>query len=160
VTYAASTDVSTGRTRDEIERTLAKYGASRFAYAWEPELAMVGFVANGRQVRFLLPLPDRDRAEFRLTPTSRKPRSATQWQEAYEQAIRSRWRQLLLVIKAKLQAVESGIVSFEAEFGMHMVLPDGRTVAEHVLPGIAQAYATGEVPALLGPIRPQLEGRP
>jgi hypothetical protein len=54
-----------------------------------------------------------------------------------------------LVIKAKLEAVESGIACFEEEFMAHIVLPDGRTVGEHVIPGIAQAYETGNVPALL-----------
>jgi hypothetical protein len=55
----------------------------------------------------------------------------------------------VLIVKAKLQAVESGIVTFEDEFAMHMVLPGGATVREQVLPALAEAYETGEVPNLL-----------
>ena len=56
---------------------------------------------------------------------------------------------LALVVKAKLEAVQSGIVGFEDEFMAHIVMPDGKTVAEHARPLIASAYETGKVPALL-----------
>lgn len=158
-TFAANTDVTSGRSRDEIERTLARFGADQFAYAWTQQQAMIGFVIHGRQVRFLLPLPDRAAAEFTRTETGR-PRTSGAAAAAFEQSVRSRWRNLALVIKAKLAAVNAGIVTFEQEFAMHMVLPDGRTVQDHVLPAIEAAYESGEVPALLGsvPTRPQLPG--
>jgi len=54
-----------------------------------------------------------------------------------------------LVIKAKLEAVESGISVFEDEFMANIVMPDGRTVSEHVRPRIATAYESGEMPPLL-----------
>lgn len=54
-------------------------------------------------------------------------------------------------MKAKLEAVESGITSFEAEFLAHIVLPDGSTVAQNAIPAVAEAYATGRVRALLPP---------
>ncbi len=65
------------------------------------------------------------------------------------QAERQRWRALLLVLKAKLEAVESKIATFESEFLSHIVLPDDRTVAQHVMPLIAQAYETGAMPRRL-----------
>jgi hypothetical protein len=34
-----------------------------------------------------------------------------------------RWRALLLMIKAKVEAVESGVVTFEDEWLAHFVLP-------------------------------------
>jgi hypothetical protein len=54
-----------------------------------------------------------------------------------------------LVIKAKLEAVASGITTFEDEFLAHIVMPDGQTVATHIKPRIAQAYETGSMQALL-----------
>lgn len=160
-TYAASTEVSAGKSRDEIERTLSRYGATQFAYAWDEQASMVGFVTAGRQIRFVLPMPNRNAREFTHTPSKNQRRGPEAQATAYEQAVRSRWRNLALVIKAKMAAVESGIVTFEQEFAMHMVLPDGMTVAEHVLPAIESAYAEGVVPPLLGPVstRPQLPGR-
>ena len=67
--YAQSTDVSSDRSRAEIERTLARYGATTFTYGWSGDRAAIGFVMDGRQIRFVLPLPDRTDNEFTLTPT-------------------------------------------------------------------------------------------
>lgn len=147
--YAESTSVGSDKSRAEIERTLARYGASSFMYGWDQDRAMVGFVANNRQVRFMLPMPNRDAREFTHTPTRGTKRSPAQAEEAYEQAVRQRWRALALVIKAKLEAVEAGIVTFDEEFAMHFMLPNGQTVGEWVTPQIEQVYAVGQMPALL-----------
>ena len=147
-TYAAQTAVTSEKSRNEIERTLTRYGASSFAYGWEGPQAMIGFVMAGRQIRFLLPLPDASDRAFTRTPTGRG-RSATEATKAHEQAVRQRWRALALIVKAKLEAVESGIVTFESEFAMHMILPDGRSVADHVMPAIESAYRTGSVAPML-----------
>ncbi|WP_114906855.1 hypothetical protein [Ornithinimicrobium murale] len=147
-TYAANTKVDSGSTRTAIEKTITRYGASSFAYGWDGTRAVIGFHMNNRQVRFVVPMPDRNDTEFTRTPTDlvRSPAAATR---AFEQATRQRWRALLLVLKAKLEAVESGIVTFEEEFGQYVVLPDNRTVAEHTTPAIEAAYATGKIRPLL-----------
>lgn len=59
---------------------------------------------------------------------------------------RTRWRALLLVIKAKLEAVESNIATFEDEFLAHVLLPNQQTVAEYIGPTVAQIYETGRMP--------------
>lgn len=148
-TYAEKTTVPSDRSRAEIERTLVRYGATSFMYGWEAEASVVGFVARGKQVRFYLPMPDRSAREFTHTPSRGNRRSDAQIAEAYEQAVKQRWRALALVIKAKLEAVEAGIVTFEEEFAMHMMLPNGQTVGQFVLPQVEQAYETGAMPALL-----------
>lgn len=147
-TYASGTDVSPGRTREEIERTLTRWGASSFGYGWDEKGAMIGFTLQGRTVRFLLPLPDRGDARYRRTETGR-PRKTTAAVAAWEQDCRARWRALALIIKAKLAAIEAGVVTYEQEFAMHFVLPGGQTVAEQVLPAIDEAYETGQPPRLL-----------
>ena len=148
-TYAQSTTVDSGKSRAEIERTLARYGAEGFMYGWDRDRAIVGFVIAGRQVRFELPLPDRNAREFTHTPSRGQRRSPEQQEQAYEQGVRQRWRALALVIKAKLEAVETGIVTFEQEFAMHFMLPSGQTVGQWVLPQLAKVYESGEMPALL-----------
>lgn len=147
--YAEGTSVGSDKSRAEIERTLARYGAKSFMYGWDQDEAMVAFVANDRRVRFLLPMPARDSREFTHTPSKGLRRTATQAEEAYEQGVRQRWRALALVIKAKLEAVEAGIVTFDEEFGMHFLLPNGQTVGEWVTPQIDQVYAAATMPALL-----------
>lgn len=146
--YATDTQVPTDRSRAEIEKTLRRYGASQFLYGWSGQRATIGFTAQGRNIRFELPLPDPNAHEFTLTDTGRQ-RSDAAAADAYERATRQRWRALALVVKAKLEAVACGIATFEDEFLASTVLPGGMTVADTVRDRIADAYATGHVPALL-----------
>ncbi len=148
--YAADTSVSSHQSRAEIEKTLVRYGATQFIYGFDIARAVVGFTMCERQVKFLLPMPDREDREFTHTPTRRNARSPAQAEAAYEQAVRQRWRALSLVIKAKLEAVESGITEFEDEFMAHIVLPDGTTMGAWARPQIAAAYESGNMPPLLG----------
>lgn len=147
--YAASTSVRSDVSRREIERTLKRYGAEAFGYAEDRGRVAIMFRAYGRHIRFLLSLPDPAAREFTHTPSRRHPRSPETIAEAYEQAIRQRWRALALVIKAKLEAVAAGISVFEDEFMANIVLPDGKTVGEFMRPQIESAYSTGKMPPLL-----------
>ena len=148
MTYAEKTEVSSDRSRSEIERTLARYGASHFGYMSEPERAMVAFRKDGRHVRFLVPLPDRQARTFTHTPTG-KVASPTAAQNGYEQAVRQRWRALALVVKAKLEAVETGIATFEEEFYAYTVLPSGRTIFEETSEQVAEQLASGRPAPLM-----------
>lgn len=145
--YAANTRVPVDRSRHEIETILERYGADSFAYATRRGHAMIEFDAHHRRIRFVMQLPDPADHEFTRTPTG-KTRAQTAAREAYETATRQRWRALALLVKAKLEAVESGIVTFEDEFLPHTMLPSGRTVAEEMQPQIAAAYADGTITPL------------
>lgn len=144
-TYAKQTSVPVSKSRDDIEHTLERYGAEGFQYTSLPGAASVAFFVHGRTIRFVLQLPDE--MEFARTPTGR-PRAAGQVNEEHRRAVRQRWRALLLVIKAKLEAVESGIAVFEDEFLAYTVLPSGRTVAAELSPQIDAAIASGTMPPL------------
>lgn len=152
--YAQNTDVTVEKSRAEIERTLARYGADQFAYGWDVSGAVVQFRANERLVRFVLPLPARDAEEFVFTPARRTRRQPAQIEAAWEQACRQRWRALNLAILAKLEAVEAGISEFEDEFLANIVLPDGSTAGEWLSPQIAEAYRTGVMPSALPALGP------
>lgn len=150
MTYAAQTTVSVEKSRAEIERTLQRYGASQFIYGWDQEVAVIGFVygedEDRRQVRFKVAVPaysdfTRDRRGY--------GRSRTAATKAWEQAQRQRWRALLLVIKAKLEAIEAGIATFESEFLAYVVLPSGETVGEWVSPQLSEVYREGLMPGSL-----------
>jgi hypothetical protein len=145
--YAADTSVSVSSSKAEIERIVERYGAVGFMSGWSANQAMIAFAMNDRQIRFLLTMPARD--EKRFTHHSKGPRTPVAALKEWEQACRQRWRALALVIKAKLEAVESGISVFDDEFMANIVLPDGRTVSEEVRPRITIAYETGSMPPLL-----------
>lgn len=148
--YAARTDVPEGQSRNEIERTLTRFGATAFAYGWSADhaKAQVAFELTGRRIRFEIPLPDRSAREFTHDGRGRR-RTEAGMRSAYDQEARRLWRSLLLVIKAKLEAVATGIVSAEEEFLAHVVLPDGSTVGQWIEPQIAEVYGRGDMPALL-----------
>jgi hypothetical protein len=147
--YANETKVGSEVSRAEIERTLIRYGASAFQYGWDGTAATVGFRLKGRVVKFVLTLPDRQSREFTRTPERNLERTTEARDAAYEQAIRQRWRALLLVIKAKLEAVDAGIVSLESEFLAQTMLPTGETIGEWVGPQVDEVYRTGGMPGLL-----------
>lgn len=133
--YAQNTEVSVEKSRAEIETLARKYNADQFASGWKEDQrqATVQFRCQQRYVKFLLPLPNpKDYGNRRK----------------FEQAERRIWRALALIIKAKLEAVSSGIVSFEEEFMAHIVMPDGKTMAEHLVPQIEAAYTDKRIPQL------------
>lgn len=155
--YAATTDVSVDKSRAEIERILSRYGAEAFMYGWDRQQAVLQFQVENRLIRFVLTMPDRDAREFTHTPTRGTKRTEAQAFAAWEQACKQRWRALALVIKAKLEAVESGIAEFEDEFLAHVVLPDGTTAGQWMRPQIDAAYTTGQMPEAL-PALPSPKG--
>lgn len=136
--FAEGTEVPIERSKAEIERTLTRFGADQFGYGWKGDSAVIVFRAHSRHIRFVLPLPTE--AELKGMRSS----------DAKDRETRRRWRALNLCIKAKLESVATGIETFEESFMAHVVLPDGRTMAEAALPQIGQAYADGKMPPLLG----------
>lgn len=145
--FAASTSVAPEKSRAEIEATLKRYGADQFGYTWDAEAARIMFRLKGILVCLMLPLPDRKAREY--THSSQGRRSPAAAEKTYDQAVRQRWRALLLVIKAKLEAVQSGISTLQREFLADTLLPNRQTAGEWLIPQIADAYATGQQPSLL-----------
>lgn len=154
--YAQNTSVSGENSRAEIERTVRRYGATAYGYVWDDSgtRAMIEFRLCDRRVRFMLTMPDPQSDEFAFTPKGKRRQGEVVAKE-WEQACRQRWRALALMIKAKLEAVESGIVTLEDEFLAHLVLPNGKTVGEQVVPAAIKAIESGKPMPLLA-----LEGTP
>lgn len=151
--YAATTTVAPERSRAEIERILSRYGASAFSYGWDGDRAAIAFRAAGRAIRFEIAVPRMD--EFLFTKAKAR-RAPGQQKIARDQAERQRWRALVLIINAKLEAIDSGVTTFESEFLAHVVLPNGSTVGDWFAPQLNEVYENGEMPALM-PTRRQIE---
>lgn len=152
--FAENTSVPVERSKAEIERMLSRYGADQFASGWRDSFASVMFRAQGRFVRFELRMPSRTDKRFTHGESRHRPPQPVKLSddEAYkrwEGECRRLWRALCLVVKAKLEAVTSGISTFEEEFLAHLVLPDGGTVGRWLLPQIETAYASGKMPLAL-----------
>lgn len=143
--YAEDTSVPVERSQAEIEKMLRSHGAEKFMRGEDGNREVIACWLNRRQVMFELPLPDP--AKFKSQERQAKRR-------------RAQWRALLLCIKAKFVAVESGVESFEDAFLAQIVVPTANGRAERVgrvaAAQIALAYEKGAVPnfgfaGLLGP---------
>ena len=153
--FAENTTVSVEKSRAEIEKLIVRYGATATAFMNAPGRAMIMFEAKKRKVVFELPLPAIEDKDFQRDGRG-SARSPQKRYEAWESACRQRWRALALVIKAKLEAVESGITTFEDEFLAHIMMPDGQTVGSHVKPTIEAWYSGGKIlPLLPAPTKTQ-----
>lgn len=153
--YAKDTSVSVGRSIAEIQDNLARYGADKFAQFSEDGRAGIVFEVKDRRVKFEMPLPKKNEFATRRQNTAYgnyRVIECTPEQQVklHEQACRQKWRALALVVKAKLEAVESGITDFESEFLAHIVLPNGRTLGKWIAPQLAEAFTLKKMPPLLG----------
>ena len=133
--YGARTSVPVSKSIMEIEAALRRYGASAFHFGSdnEAEYAIIGFKLKDRQVKMRMPLPDKRQGTTK-----------------YQQAERQRYRALLLVVKAKLEAIAGGITTLEREFLPDIVTSTGQTVSEILAPQIEEMYRSGRVPSLIG----------
>lgn len=129
--FAEGTTVSVAKSRMEIETLVTRYGATTFGSGWDEthRTCSIMFVAKNRRVRFELALPDPKSRAFTYDGRG-SMRSDKQRADAYDAELRRLWRALALVIKAKLEAVQSGVTSFDDEFLAHFVAADGRTIGE------------------------------
>lgn len=164
--YAEGTSVPIERSRAEIEKTLQRYAADGFGYAMDRrveitpakcmecgrdpdamcfrdhrwrvqqetkktrEVVFITFRMKDRKIRLEIPMPTEAEAGTKAK---------------HEAAIRQRWRALVLVIKAKLEAVASGISSLEAEFLANVVLPNDHTIGEMMVYRLPEIISTGRL---------------
>lgn len=145
--YAKDTIVPVTKSRSEIEQLLERHKAKQYGTAvdYEKLTARVQFRLQDRIVRFTTALPD--------------PKKFGK-SERLGRAERQRWRALLLVIKAKLESVESSIETFEQAFLAQIVMPNDATVGELLDPIVAFAYKSGRMPKQLGPAPADVEEKP
>ncbi len=136
--YALTTTVPVEKTQAEIKKLVQKQNPSALAIGEAPGRGVITFEAQGWRFRFDLPLP------------TEQEKRGDAGRRALEQKHRSRWRALLLVIKAKFEAVEAGITTIEQEFMAQIVLPDNRTIGQVMPNQIAQSYEQKKLPPLLG----------
>lgn len=155
--YAEGTTVSIESSQAEIARLISRYGARKYASGFDEDahLAVIQFEAHDRRVQFRLHMPNPSSREFTHNARGQK-RTDTQTGNAYQAECRRLWRSLVMVIKAKLESVESGIETFEQAFMANVVLPGGMTVGEFMSPQIAESYRTGQMPPMLPGVDPSV----
>lgn len=121
--YASGTVVTERESRTELVGLLERHECSDVQCGLNQKgAAVVKFTYRGRMVRLLVPMPESGNRE--------RPR---------------RWRVLILLLKAKLEAVSSGISTFDAEFLSYIAMPGGVTVGQMMATKVSEAYEAGRV---------------
>lgn len=116
--FAQDTKVPSSRSQSQLRDLLMKYGADGFASAERANgIRLIAFEYQGIQLRFTMQCPVGN--------------------DASEKEERRMWRSLCLVAKAKLEAVASGISTFEEEFIGWVVMANGQTIAKQFAPQLA-----------------------
>jgi hypothetical protein len=153
--YAAGTSVGAERSRAELERLLTRAGATQHLIGVDARNGFA-FVVFGmstdrgdRRVRVRIPLPNINDPKIAVDGRNHK-RTDREREKMCDQIIRERWRVMVLLMKAKLEAIALGMSTLEREFLSDIFLPDGQTVGEAIEQQIADTYATGKMPPLLG----------
>lgn len=129
--FAAKTTVSAAKTQVDIQLLLKMHKATDVATGEKGESAVVTFKVNQRRFRMNFAYPE---VQTFARTGGRAVRTPAQQKAARDQEIRRLWRALFLIIKGKLEALESGIVTLEEEFLPYIVTEDGQTLYERIKP--------------------------
>jgi hypothetical protein len=155
--YAEGTSVTVESSRAEIDRILAKHGATQRGVVCDDDKgrAAVMFVLHERAYRLEIPLPTLE--AMMPSCVAAQPRGwygfSTDKRKAWcrmqlDQKCRERWRAVVLLLKAKLELVRLGVSTIEREFLDALVLPGGETLGRRIEAQIANVLQ-GETPRLL-----------
>jgi hypothetical protein len=109
--YAARTDTSVEKSKLEVDLLLAKNGAGARGIAVDENkgVAMISFVIGGLQYRLVIPMP------VKSEKNGARPRGWAVWDadrkerwlaRDFEQRCRSRWRAVVLLLKASSRPCE------------------------------------------------------
>lgn len=120
----------------ELQRTLDKFGCTMFGTAKDTErgVTMVQFKWRGRNISIEASWKGYAAAWLKLHPYKGwdADGKARQHQKALAQAQRSVECCLRDWLKGQVTAIDCGVMSFEAAFMPHMLLPDGRRLIDAV----------------------------
>lgn len=124
--YAEDTKVPVTRSQAELkDLVMARFEADTFVTYEDRTQAVVAFQTRGRRYKIAVPITDKPQQQ------------------------RAAWRQLILVVKAMITAVDAGVMTMESALLAWIMLPDGSTMGEWAETAVPQAYARNEMPALM-----------
>ena len=145
--YANKTKVSIENSQIEIQKLLRKYGATRYAIDWKNNNIL--FELLGRSVRIHVKDPNINDKEIQLTPSGYQ-RNSSNIQIAFNQAKRQMWRVMLLFLKSTLEAIDMGVIELDQAMFPYFLLPNGKTVAEQLLPQLSSNVSILSLPQFNG----------
>lgn len=140
------------RTKAAIDKLLMRYGSDQLMNGSDTRTGenFIQFRFRGYYIRIRFKVP--------VGHTSGAGHGPRVSETAVTQAARTRWRQVLLVVKARLESVYSGIETTEQAFLPFIVVGGGSTtVGDCVVPDVKAfyaAHAAGQSPPEFRPALP------
>ena len=139
-----NTRVMVGRSQESIRKLLIENGATGIAFVSQSDPLSEGFEAmiplEGKTYRVRIAatvrkVENKSRARY-YRGTYRSAKSDAQVQE---DEMRRVWRVLYFHLKSVYEASNSGVMEFRELMLPYMVVKDGRTIAQHIIPKLDQA---------------------
>lgn len=140
------TEVPVERSQREIRAMLRRYGADQFALGETAEHAEIAFRWRAMAVRMRVPIRPMTEDAARAYAKSRKRGAAKILEQRLEMEERRVWRVLYWLLKGRMEAIESGVETFEQAFLAHLLDPaTERTVYESMVEhGAMRQLGAGE----------------
>ena len=147
-------EVAISKSQEGIRRLLLDNGATGIAFVTQSDPCSEGFEAmvpiNGttyriRIVAAIKKIENNSRAVWRNGSYHAKKTDA----QVQENELRRVWRVLFYHLKSVYEAANSGVMEFREMMLPYVVVKDGRTMAQHILPEIDKAIE-GRPERLLG----------
>ena len=129
--FAEDTKVSIGHSQGEVKDLLKRAGATKTAIYEDERGSSVMFQIDAGMYRVAVPIP----------------KAATAAKS--EQEERRAWRLMLLLIRAKLEAVREGATTIEREFLSDRLLHGGQTIGQWAARELEEATRIGRMPTSL-----------
>lgn len=126
--YAEGTTVPVTKSQAEMAGILAAHGVTRQGWMTGPDGDELMFELGGHRFRFAIPKPT-------LAEIRRDYPNAYDQQAKLDGEWRRRWRANVLLLKAKLEFIDSGDTTLERELLPYMLTEGGQTVADLIVSG-------------------------
>jgi hypothetical protein len=142
--YAEGTTVTVASSRGEITGILAKHGVKKMGWMSDDSTGdELLFELAGGSFRFRMVKPTAESLRARDGHNFTYPDNVD-WTAKAAQEWRRVWRANVLLLKAKLEFIESGDTTLDRELMAYRVLKDGRTLEDAILAGGLPMLAAGK----------------
>lgn len=133
--YAEGTKVTVETSRGEISGILAKHGVERMGWSTGPSGDQLVFELDGGTYRLNIAKPDLAEVRDAFVAAGGRWDRVLDRPGKVDQEWRRRWRANVLLLKAKLEFIDSGDTTLDRELLPYRVLKGGRTVLEELSAG-------------------------
>ena len=141
--YAEGTKVSVESSRGEITGILTKHGIDRIAQMVGPDGDQLVFELAGQSYRLQIRRPTLEEVKERYVADGGRWNLVYDPQAKVDQEWRRRWRATVLLLKAKLEFIDSGDSTIEREMMPYLLVKGNQTLEDLLVAGKLPLLSAG-----------------